>query len=33
LQNNFELLQAEQKISEDISNIVPFNYSKQRKAM
>jgi addiction module HigA family antidote len=33
LQNNFELLQAEQKISEDISNIVPFNYSKQRKVV
>lgn len=33
LQNNFELLQAEQKIADDISNIVPFNYSTQRKAM
>ena len=31
LQNNFELLKAEQKI--DLSNIVPFNYDKQKKAM
>ena len=31
LQNNFELLKAEQKT--DLSNIVPFNYDKQKKAM
>lgn len=33
LQNNFELLQAEQKIANDISNIVPFSYPNQSKAM
>ena len=31
LQNNFELLKAEQKT--DLSNIVPFNYDNQKKAM
>lgn len=31
LQNNFELVAAEQKI--DLSTIVPFNYDKQKKAM
>ncbi len=31
LQNNFELLEAEQKT--DLTNIVPFNYDKQKKAM
>ena len=31
LQNNFELLEAERKT--DLSNIVPFNYNKQKKAM
>ena len=31
LQNNFELLVAEQKT--DLSTIVPFNYNKQKKAM
>ena len=33
LQNNFELLQAEQKISDEVSNIVPFDFSKKRKVM
>lgn len=33
LQNNFELLQAEQKIADEVSNIVPFNYSSKRKVM
>lgn len=31
LQNNFELLEAKRKT--DLSNIVPFDYSKQKKAM
>jgi len=31
LQNNFELLEAEQKT--DLTNIVPFNYDKQKIAM
>lgn len=31
LQNNFELLKAEQKT--DLSNIVPFNYDNQKKAI
>lgn len=31
LQNNFELLKAEQKT--DLSNIVPLNYDNQKKAM
>lgn len=31
LQNNFELLKAEQKT--DLSNIVPFNYDNQKKVM
>lgn len=31
LQNNFELLAAEQKT--DLSTIVPFNYDKHKKAM
>lgn len=31
LQNNFELLEAERKI--DLSNIVPFNYNRQKEAM
>ena len=33
LQNNFELLKAEQKIADEVSNIVPFNYSDKQKAM
>ncbi len=33
LQNNFELLKAEQKIANEVSNIVPFNYSNKQKAM
>ena len=31
LQNNFELLEAERKA--DLSNIIPFNYGTQKKAM
>lgn len=31
LQNNFELLQAERRT--DLSNIIPFNYNKQKKVM
>ena len=31
LQNNFELLEAEQKI--DLTNIIPFDYNKQKKVM
>lgn len=31
LQNNFELLEAEQKT--DLTNIIPFNYNKQKKVM
>ena len=33
LQNNFELLQAEQKIANEVSNIVPFDFSKKKKVM
>ena len=33
LQNNFELLASERTIESDLSKIVPFNYSEQRKVM
>lgn len=33
LQNNFELLASERTIENDLSKIVPFNYSEQRKVM
>lgn len=33
LQNNFELLTSERNIENDLSKIVPFNYSEQRKIM
>lgn len=33
LQNNFELLASERTIESDLSKIVPFNYSDQRKVM
>ncbi len=33
LQNNFELLISERSIENDLSNIVPFNYSTQKKVM
>jgi addiction module HigA family antidote len=33
LQSNFELLEQSEKIEKELSNIVPFNYSKQNKRM
>lgn len=33
LQNNFDLLDSEQKISKDLSNIIPFKYSEKRQVM
>lgn len=33
LQNNFELLTSERTIENELSKIVPFNYSTQRKVM
>ena len=33
LQNNFELLESERKIEKDLSNIVPFRFTEQRKVM
>lgn len=33
LQNNFELLTSERTISNDLSNIVPFDYSAHKKVM